>query len=59
MVGINRPKGINIKSIKELGLIRESGHMLKQVKQIINSKLNSEKNIFPVYFVFHGFSNVW
>ncbi len=39
MVGINRPKGINIKSIKELGLIRESGHMLKQVKQIINSNI--------------------
>ena len=39
MVGINRPKGINIKSIKELGLIRESGHMLKQVKQIINSHI--------------------
>jgi methionyl aminopeptidase len=39
VVGINRPKGINIKSIKELGLIRESGHMLKQVKQIINSNI--------------------
>lgn len=39
MVGINSPKGINIKSIKELGLIRESGHMLKQVKQIINSNI--------------------
>ena len=39
MVGINRPKGINIKSIKELDLIRESGHMLKQVKQIINSHI--------------------
>lgn len=39
MVGINRPKGINIKNIKELGLIRESGHMLKQVKQIINSNI--------------------
>ena len=39
MIGINRPKGINIKSIKELGLIRESGHMLKQVKQIINSNI--------------------
>jgi len=39
VVGINSPKGINIKSIKELGLIRESGHMLKQVKQIINSNI--------------------
>jgi methionyl aminopeptidase len=39
VIGINRPKGINIKSIKELGLIRESGHMLKQVKQIINSNI--------------------
>ena len=39
MIGINRPKGINIKSIKELDLIRESGHMLKQVKQIINSNI--------------------
>jgi methionyl aminopeptidase len=36
---MNRPKGINIKSIKELDLIRESGHMLKQVKQIINSNI--------------------
>ena len=40
MIGLNRPQGINIKSKKELDLIREAGRMLKEVKNIIKQNIS-------------------
>jgi methionyl aminopeptidase len=40
VIGLNRPQGINIKSKKELDLIREAGRMLKEVKNIIKQNIS-------------------
>ena len=39
MIGLNRPQGINIKSKKELDLIREAGRMLKEVKDNLEERI--------------------
>ncbi len=43
MIGLNRPKGINIKNNIELNYLRQSGKMLKSVKKTI--KKNIEEGI--------------
>ena len=43
MIGLNRPKGINIKNNIELNYLRQSGKMLNSVKKII--KKNIEEGI--------------
>ena len=39
MIGLNRPKGINIKNNIELNYLRQSGKMLKSVKKIIKNNI--------------------
>ena len=39
MIGLNRPKGINIKNNIELDYLRQSGKMLKSVKKIIKNNI--------------------
>ena len=39
MIGLNRPKGINIKNNIELNYLRQSGNMLKSVKKIIKNNI--------------------
>ena len=43
MIGLNRPKGINIKNNIELNYLRQSGKMLNSVKKTI--KKNIEEGI--------------
>jgi len=39
MIGLNKPKGINIKNNIELNYLRQSGKMLKSVKKIIKNNI--------------------
>ena len=39
MIGLNRPKGINIKNNIELNFLKQSGKMLKSVKKIIKNNI--------------------
>ena len=39
MIGLNRPKGINIKNNIELNSLRQSGKMLNSVKEIIKKNI--------------------
>ena len=39
MIGLNRPKGINIKNNTELNSLRQSGKMLNSVKEIIKKNI--------------------
>ena len=39
MIGLNRPKGINIKNNIELNSLRQSGNMLNSVKEIIKKNI--------------------